>query len=262
MDDWQEECRLFLCLSFEPDGIPPGEVEGGNFVPPLVRNWLLEAYLLSDPLPPFFGCVNEEGGELWPPPASRVKKKLIAFSKEYIELSFATTYGEPINPYAYHPTTKSCWWWCILNVRFNLGEGEILQSHCRFGQSAHKFGTKLNKFRAKFLEITNVVYVISKSEFSFSLSVETIPMASTLTSIMVVWDLKVTWNWKSPTLGCFYQIHWSQAMSIFVKDFGSFWHLTHKNLHKNKMHVNWHARFRIWHWLWLVKEKSTHQLMR
>ena len=36
MDNRLEECRLFLCLSFVPDWIPPGGGGGGNFVPPLV----------------------------------------------------------------------------------------------------------------------------------------------------------------------------------------------------------------------------------
>ena len=156
MDNWSEECRLFLCLSFVPNGIPPGGGGGGNFIPPLVQDWLLQAYLLSDPLPPFFGRVSEEGGDLWPPLASGVESKLIEFPKKQIEPSFATTSSEPINPYAYHLTTESCWWWCILSVRFNLHEGEILWSHYRFGKSAHKFGTKMNRSRAKFLEITRV----------------------------------------------------------------------------------------------------------
>jgi hypothetical protein len=64
MDDRPEECRLFLCISFVPDGNPLGGGGGGNFVPPLVHDWLLECYLLSDPLPPFFGRVSEEGGDL------------------------------------------------------------------------------------------------------------------------------------------------------------------------------------------------------
>ena len=38
------------------------------------------------------------------------------------------------------------------------------------------------------------------------------------------------------------------AVCIFDKVFASFWHLTHKNLHKNEMHINGHAQFRFfWH---------------
>ena len=47
---------------------------------------------------------------------------------------------------------------------------------------------------------------------------------------------------------------------VFLKVFASFWYLTYKNLHKNKMHVNWHTRFRFWHVVWLVKNKTTRQL--
>ena len=32
-----------MCLSFVPNGIPLGRGGGGNFVPPLVRDGLLEA---------------------------------------------------------------------------------------------------------------------------------------------------------------------------------------------------------------------------
>lgn len=59
-----------------PYRIPPGEGGGGgDFVMPLVRDCLLEVNLLIDPLPPFFGGVSKEGGNLSPPPMSRVKKK-------------------------------------------------------------------------------------------------------------------------------------------------------------------------------------------
>ena len=88
MDDQPKEGRLFLCLSFVPYEIPPGGGGGGNFIPPLVLDWLLEDNLLSNPLPLFFGQVSEEGGDLWPPPTSRVKKKMIKFSKEQVELRF------------------------------------------------------------------------------------------------------------------------------------------------------------------------------
>ena len=40
----------------------------------------------------------------------------------------------------------------------------------------------------------------------------------------------------------------------------SFWYLTRKNSHQNKIHVNWHAQFRFWHVVWLVKKKNTPQL--
>ena len=39
------------------------------------------------------------------------------------------------------------------------------------------------------------------------------------------------------------------------KVFASFWHSTRKNLHENKLHVNWHTQFRFWHAVWLVKKK-------
>ena len=40
------------------------------------------------------------------------------------------------------------------------------------------------------------------------------------------------------------------------------WHLTCKNLHKNKPRGTWHTRFRFWHVVWLVKEKKpTRQLI-
>ena len=39
----------------------------------------------------------------------------------------------------------------------------------------------------------------------------------------------------------------------------SFWHLTCKNLHKNKLHVTWQAQFRFWHVVWHGKKKTTRQ---
>ena len=48
----------------------------------------------------------------------------------------------------------------------------------------------------------------------------------------------------------------SQAVCIFDKCFATFQYLTRKNSHTNKMHVNWHAHFRFWHVVWLVKEKT------
>lgn len=98
MDNQLEECHLFLCVSFVPYRIPHGGGGGGNFVQPLVRDCLLEVNLLIDPHPPFFGGVSEEGGNFWPPPTSRVKKRLIEFPKQHIELSFATIFSEPIKP--------------------------------------------------------------------------------------------------------------------------------------------------------------------
>jgi hypothetical protein len=37
----------------------------------------------------------------------------------------------------------------------------------------------------------------------------------------------------------------SYTMCIFDKAFASFWHLPHKNLHKNRSHINRHASFRF-----------------
>ena len=54
----------FLCLSFVLDDIPPGGGGGGNFIQLLVHDWLLKGNLLNNPLPPFFGQVSEEGGDL------------------------------------------------------------------------------------------------------------------------------------------------------------------------------------------------------
>jgi hypothetical protein len=44
-------------------------------------------------------------------------------------------------------------------------------------------------------------------------------------------------------------------MCNFDKVFASFWHLTRKNLHPKKAHVNWHAQFRFWHVVGLVKKQ-------
>ena len=72
------------------------------------------------------GRVNEEGGDLRPPPTSGVKKKSIKFSKKHIELRFVVSSDEPINPYTYHPTIESRWWWCILSVRLGQNcEGRV-----------------------------------------------------------------------------------------------------------------------------------------
>ena len=48
---------LYVLFSFVPNGVPLGGGGEGNFVPPLMLKGLLEAYLLSDPFPPFFGQV-------------------------------------------------------------------------------------------------------------------------------------------------------------------------------------------------------------
>ena len=50
------------------------------------------------------------------------------------------------------------------------------------------------------------------------------------------------------------------GVCIFDKGFARFWHLAHQNLHKNKMHIILHVRFRYWHIVWLVKKKTTCQL--
>ena len=52
----------------------------------------------------------------------------------------------------------------------------------------------------------------------------------------------------------------TQPACIFDKKIAIFWHLTLKNLHKIKLHVNWHLQFRFWHVVWLVKKKTTRQL--
>ena len=51
-----------------------------------------------------------------------------------------------------------------------------------------------------------------------------------------------------------------QSMCIFDKVFASFWYSIDKNVHKNKMHVNWHAQFRFRHVVWLAKKETTRQL--
>ena len=96
MDDQPKECRLFLCLSFMADAIPPRGGAGRNFIPPLVRDWLLEGNFFSNPFPPFIGQVSEEGGGFWPPPTSRVEKKMIMFPKEQVDVSFVETSSKPI----------------------------------------------------------------------------------------------------------------------------------------------------------------------
>jgi hypothetical protein len=76
---------------------------GGNFIPPLVRDWLLKDNLLNDPLPPFFGRVSKERGDLWPPLMSRVKENMSKFPNEQVELSFVATSSKPIYPNMRHP---------------------------------------------------------------------------------------------------------------------------------------------------------------
>ena len=125
----------------------------GNLITPLVHNFHLEGCLLSNPLPPAFGQVSEERGDLWPSPTSRVKEKLIKFPKEQIKLTFVASSSKAIHPNTHHPTIKSCWWCCILNVWFNLDKGEILRAQGRFGESINELNTKLNKAKAKFLDI-------------------------------------------------------------------------------------------------------------
>jgi hypothetical protein len=81
LDDRLEDFYFFWCLSFVPNDIPLGGGGRGNSTPPLVRDWLLEGILLSNPLPPFFGRVSEEGGDLLRLPTSKFKEKLILFPK-------------------------------------------------------------------------------------------------------------------------------------------------------------------------------------
>jgi hypothetical protein len=64
-----------MYLSFVPNDIRLGRGGQGNFIPPLVWDWFLEGDLRSDPLPPFFGRVSKERGDLWPPPMSMVEKR-------------------------------------------------------------------------------------------------------------------------------------------------------------------------------------------
>ena len=45
------------------------------------------------------------------------------------------------------------------------------------------------------------------------------------------------------------------SVYFFIKFLQVFKYLTRKNLHKNKMRVNWHTRSRIRHVVWLVKKK-------
>jgi hypothetical protein len=118
-----------------------------------VHDWLLKDNLLSDPLPPYFGQVSTKRGDRWPPPTSGVKEKMIMFPKEQVELKFVATSSKPIYPNARRPTIECHWWWCILSVWF--GKGEVLQTHNGFGESIHEYNTKLNRSRAKFLEVTN-----------------------------------------------------------------------------------------------------------
>ena len=57
--------------------------------------------------------------------------------------------------------------------------------------------------------------------------------------------LTVCWNWFTAPPVC-----------ILDKVFASFWLLTGRNLHKNELHADWHARFRCGHVVRLVKEKN------
>ena len=50
--------------------------------------------------------------------------------------------------------------------------------------------------------------------------------------------------------------HDTCAQCVFLTKFlRSFWHLTPKNLHTIKLHVNWHTWFKFGHVEWLVKKK-------
>lgn len=60
----QRNVATFYAFSFVAYGIPPEGGGGRNFIPPLVRDWLLKGSLLGDPLPPFFGRAREEGDDL------------------------------------------------------------------------------------------------------------------------------------------------------------------------------------------------------
>ena len=96
--------------------------------------------------------------------------------------------------------------------------------------------------------------------------------AKVLVKFQICWTRSCMWVWKRGWPSRVYK--WlsflaasqkikeeeSPTVCIFDKVFASFWHLTCKNLHKMKLHVNRCARFRFRHVVWHVKEKTTRPL--
>lgn len=55
MIDQPEEGNFFLCLKFVLDDIPLEGHEGGKFIPPFMKNRVLEDHLLSNQFPFLLG---------------------------------------------------------------------------------------------------------------------------------------------------------------------------------------------------------------
>lgn len=58
----------------------------------------------------------------------------------------------------------------------------------------------------------------------------------------------------SPRFLC--NISYATPMCFLIR-FYKFRHVTPKNLHTKKMHINWYAQNRIWHVVWLVQRNPT-----
>ena len=64
---------------------------GGNFIPQVMWNQLLEGLLLSNPFPSLLDRIGKEGSSLWPPPTDSVKEQLIKLSKVQIGLGLTSS---------------------------------------------------------------------------------------------------------------------------------------------------------------------------
>ena len=116
VNNWPKNGHFFLCLSFVPNDIPSRWSGWGNFIMPLMWNWLLKDLLRSNPLPPHLVRVSKERSNLQPPPTCRIKEELIKFPKEQVELGLATSTCHSIHPNTQTPSWENHWWCYIFCI--------------------------------------------------------------------------------------------------------------------------------------------------
>ena len=80
-----------------------GEMEGGNFILPLIHNRLLEDFFSSSSFPLKLGWVRKERGNLMPPPTCHVKEIWSQYHEEQGELSMSAITCQ----FVYHEHTTS-----------------------------------------------------------------------------------------------------------------------------------------------------------
>ena len=153
------------------------------------------------------------------------------------------------------------WWWDHDQCRCDCGVASCLSACLQCGEGGGGGGVGLASWwiwRYLFHHCRNLIKYVRKCSLQFpnlwvtalqernnqpDLRMETVDAGVLLFAGMVV-------KWITELA----------PVCTFDTEFVSFRHLTCKNLHthttnKNKQkHINWHAQFRIWHVVWLVKK--------